>query len=201
MEAAHRRVAADLADQISAGLWAPGDQLPSRASLARHYGVHEQTVRLAMVLLRSRGLIEGEQRSRLRVTHPPVMRTLIHPDADWPHQTETTDRSPCRATDELADRLGVQPGVTLQHQAVECMDPGGRSAMLVSSWWRGRRRPHSRYVVELGVVALDADQAHALGLTVDTPAYRLARTRLDVDGRAVETADLILPMDRWTIRL
>ncbi|MFJ3950356.1 GntR family transcriptional regulator [Streptomyces libani] len=201
MEAAHRRVAADLAAQISAGLWVPGDQLPSRASLARHYGVHEQTVRLAMILLRSRGLVEGEQRNRLRVAHPPVMRTLIRPDADWPHQTETADSSPCRATDELADRLGVQPGITLQHEVIECMDPGGRSAMLVSSWWRGRRKAHSSYVAELGVIALDADQAHALGLIVDTPAYRLVRTRLDTVGRATETADLILPMDRWTIRL
>ncbi|MGA4875784.1 hypothetical protein [Streptomyces lydicamycinicus] len=129
------------------------------------------------------------------------MRTLIRSDADWPHQTETTDSSPCRATDELADRLGVQAGVTLQHETVECMDPGGRSAMLVSRWWRGRRKAHSSYVAELGVIALDADQAHALGLIVDTPAYRLVRTRLDAAGRAVETADLILPMDRWTIRL
>lgn len=201
MEAAHRRVAADLAQQIAAGLWAPGDQLPSRASVARHYGVHEQTVRLAMTLLRSRGLIEGEQRTRLRVAHPPVMRTLIRPDADWPHQTETTESSPCRATDQLAERLGVQLDITLQHQVTECMDPGGRSAMLVSSWWRGRRQPHHSYVVELGVIALDADQAHALGLTIDTPAYWLVRTRLNAAGRAVETADLILPMDRWTIRL
>jgi GntR family transcriptional regulator len=201
MEAAHRRVAADLATQIAAGLWVPGDQLPSRASLAREYGVHEQTIRLAMTLLRKRGLIEGEQRSRLLVAHPPVMRALIRPDIDWPHQTEITDSRPCRATDELAERLGVAPGGTLQMQAVECMDPGGRSAMLVTSWWPGRRRPHSGYVVELDVVALAADQAHALGLTVDTVAYRLLRTRVDAVGRAVETADLILPMDRWTIRL
>lgn len=201
MEAAHRRVAADLAQQITAGLWLPGDQLPSRASLARHYGVHEQTVRLAMILLRSRGLIEGEQRSRLRVAHPPVMRALIRPDADWPHHTETTDSSPCRATDELAERLGVEPGAALQRQTVECLDPGGRSAMLVTSWWAGRRRPHCDHVVEVDVITLNADQAHALGLTVDTAAYRLLRTRIDADGRAVETADLILPMDRWTIRL
>ncbi|WAT94845.1 hypothetical protein [Streptomyces nigrescens] len=129
------------------------------------------------------------------------MRTLIRPDADWPYQTETIDSSPCRATDELAARLGVRSGVTLRRETIECMDPGGRSAMLVSSWWRGRRLPHSSYVVELGVVALDASQAHALGLIVDTPAYRLVRTRLDAAGRATETADLMLPMDRWTIRL
>lgn len=73
--------------------------------------------------------------------------------------------------------------------------------MLVSSWWRGPRRPHASYAAELGVVALDVGQAHALGLLVDTLAYRVVRTRFDRHGRPLETADLILPMDRWLIRL
>lgn len=200
-EAAHRRVATDLADQITAGLWTPGDQLPSRASLARHYGVHEQTVRLAMALLRSRGLIEGERRSRLYVAHPPVMRALISPDRDWPYHSEVTSSGSWRAGDQLAERLSVQPGTALQHEVRECLDPGGRPALLVCTWWRGRRRPHVSYVAEVDVVQLDESQAHALGLTVDAAAYRLVRTRLDAAGRPVETADLILPMDRWTIRL
>ena len=201
MEAAHRRVAADIADEISAGLWTPGDQLPSRAALARHYGVHEQTVRLAMVLLRSRGLIEGEQRNRLRVAHPPVMRALIAPDRDWPYQSELIASGTWRAGEQLAERLNVEPGTALQHEVRECLDPGGRSAFLVCTWWQGRRRSHSTYVAEVEVMQLDEDQAHALGLTVDTAAYRIVRTRIDDAGRPVETADLILPMDRWTIRL
>ncbi|MEV7466078.1 GntR family transcriptional regulator [Streptomyces kronopolitis] len=201
MEAAHRRVARDLADQIAAGLWAPGDQLPSRASLARHYGVHEQTVRLAMALLRSRGLIEGEQRNRLYVAHPPVMRTLIAPDRDWPHQTEQIAGGTWKAGEQLAARLDVPLGTTLHHEALECLDPGGRSALIACTWWRGKRRPHASYAAEIEVMQLDEPQAHALGLTVDTLAYRVMRTRLDAAGQPTETADLILPMDRWTIRL
>lgn len=201
MEAAHRRVAADLADQISAGLWAPGDQLPSRASLARHYGVHEQTVRLAMLLLRKRGLVEGEQRARLYVAHPPVMRALIAPDRDWPYQVELMASGSWKAGEQLAERLDVPAGAALQHEVLECLDPGGRSALIVCTWWRGKRRQHSRYVAEVEVMQLNEAQAHALGLTVDATAYRLVRTRLDNAGRPTETADLILPMDRWTIRL
>ena len=201
MEAAHRRVAADLADQIAAGLWAPGDQLPSRAALARHYGVHEQTVRLAMALLRSRGLVEGEQRARLYVAHPPVMRALIRPDADWPYQAERIASGTWTAGEQLAARLSVPVGATLNHEVFECLDPGGRSALIACTWWRGRRRPHAGYVAEVEVMPLDEVQAHALGLTVDSLAYRLVRTRLDEAGRPCETADLILPMDRWTIRL
>lgn len=63
------------------------------------------------------------------------------------------------------------------------------------------RRPHASYVVELGLVPLSADQAHALGLLVDTVAYRLARTRFDDAGDPLETSDLILPVDRWLVRV
>ncbi|MFF0622794.1 GntR family transcriptional regulator [Streptomyces sp. NPDC004296] len=132
-EARHRRIADDLTRRIRAGHWSAGEQPPSRADLAAHYHVHEQTIRLAVVLLRKRGIVEGEQRKRLYVAHPPAMRALTDPDADWPYGSEVTDTRPRRATVELAERLGVPVGATLQYEAVECMDPGGRSAMLVSA--------------------------------------------------------------------
>jgi GntR family transcriptional regulator len=199
--ARHRRIAADIRRRIAAGEWRPGQDLPSRAELAAELGVHPQTVRLAYVLLRRAGVLEGEERRAVYVAHPPAMRTLTDADADWPWSSETTDTRPRAATVELAERLGVHEGASLKHETVECLDPGGRSAMLISSWWRGQRRPHASYAAELGVVSLAEEQAHALGLLVDTLAYRVVRTRFDVQGRPLETADLILPMDRWLIRL
>ncbi|KOX32765.1 hypothetical protein ADL07_11325 [Streptomyces sp. NRRL F-4707] len=129
------------------------------------------------------------------------MRTLTDADAEWPFSSETTDTSPRSATEELAARLGVDVGAPLRHETVERLDPGGRSAMLVSSWWRGQRRRHASFVAEVGCVELAEGQAHALGLLVDTLAFRVVRTRFDHGGRPLETADLILPMDRWLIRL
>jgi GntR family transcriptional regulator len=199
--ARHRRIAAEIQRRIAAGEWRPGQDLPSRAELAAELGVHEQTVRLAYVLLRRAGVLEGEQRRAVYVAHPPAMRTLTDADAEWPFSSETTDTRPRAATVELAERLGVDEGVMLRHEVVECLDPGGRSAMLVSSWWRGQRRPHASFTAELGSVALTEEQAHALGLLVDTVAFRVVRTRLDHERRPLETADLILPMDRWLIRL
>jgi GntR family transcriptional regulator len=200
-DALHRRIADDIRRRITAGEWRPGQALPSRAELAAAYHVHEQTMRLAYALLRRTGILEGEERKRVTVAHPPAVRTLTDVDAAWPYSCETTDTRPQSATDELAARLGVPVGAMLQHESVECMDPGGRSAMLVSSWWRGRRQAHESVVAELDVVPLGANQAHALGLLVDTLTFRVVRTRLDVHGTPVETADLILPMDRWRIRL
>lgn len=200
-EARHRQIAADIRRRIDAGEWHPGDPLPSRREMAAEYEVHPQTLRLARVLLRRAGVLEGEERKAVYVAHPPAMRTLTDADAEWPFSSETTDTSPRPATEELAERLGVRVGAVLRHEMVECLDPGGRSAMLIASWWRGQRRPHVSYTAELGVVALGVEQAHALGLLVDTPAFRVVRTRFDVQGRPLETADLILPMDRWLIRL
>jgi GntR family transcriptional regulator len=200
-EARHRRIAADIRRRIAAGEWRPGQDLPSRVALAAELDVHPQTVRLAYALLRRTGVLEGEERRAVYVAHPPAVRTLTDADAEWPFSSETTDTRPRSATVELASRLGVEPGVVLQQETVECLDPGGRSAMLVSSWWRGRRRGHVSFTAEVGAVSLGVEQAHALGLLVDTLAFRVVRTRFDHDGRPLETADLVLPMDRWLIRL
>lgn len=199
--AVYRRLAADLRRRIDADEWRPGEQLPSRADLAALYGVHEQSVRLAVTFLRRQGVIEGEQRRRLYVAYPPAVRTLIDADAPWPHGSETIERGRMPADAELAGRLGCDPGTLLNHETQECWDPGGRSAVLITTWWRGRRRRHASCVAELGTAQLREDQARALGLTVDTVAYRVVRTRLDAAGVPLETADLILPIDRWLVRL
>ncbi|WP_394436328.1 GntR family transcriptional regulator [Streptomyces sp. SGAir0957] len=199
--ARYRRIADDIHARITRGDWAVGADLPSRRELAGEYGVNEQTMRLAYDLLRRAGVLEGEERRRVFVAHPAAVRTLTDVDAAWPYSSETTDTRPRPATEELAERLGVPVRAQLQHETVECLDPGGRSAMLVSTWWRGRRRPHVRFLAELDTVCLTEEQAHALGLLVDAMAYHVARTRLDEHGAPVETADLILPMDRWRIRL
>ncbi|WP_405673328.1 GntR family transcriptional regulator [Streptomyces sp. NBC_01530] len=200
-QARFRRIAADIRRRIEVGEWSVGEDLPSRRDMAAEYGIHPQTMRLAHKLLRQQGILEGEERKRVYVAHPPAMRTLTDADAEWPYSSETTDTRPRPATVELAERLGVDVGTSLKHEAIECLDPGGRSAMLVSSWWRGQRRRHVSYSAELGCMELPAEQAHALGLLVDTPAFRVVRTRFDPHGRPLETADLILPMDRWLIRL
>jgi GntR family transcriptional regulator len=200
-DARYRRIADDIRARIEAGEWAPGDALPSRKAMAVEYRVHEQTLRLAYVLLRQTGILEGERRRGVYVAHPPAMRTLTDPDAPWPYGAETTDTMPCRATKDLAERLDVPVGASLHREVVECMDPGGRSAMLVTSWWRGQRRPHATFVVEVGVRPITEDEARSLGMLADAAAYRLVRTRVDSAGRPVETADLVLPMDRWLIRL
>ncbi|MEU4738738.1 MULTISPECIES: GntR family transcriptional regulator [Streptomyces] len=200
-DAAFRRIAADIRRRIEAGEWQVGDALPSRTRLAAEYRVHPETMRLAYALLRRSGTLEGERRRAVYVAHPPAMRVLTNPDAAWPHGQEITDSRSCRASPGLAARLSIEPGTRLRCERVECFDPGGRSAMVITTWWRGRRRRHVRAVAELGTTQVTDEDAAALGLTVDTPAFLLMRTRLDDHGTPTETADLVLPMDRWLVRI
>lgn len=200
--ARHRRIAADIERRIRHGEWAPGERLPSRAELGREYEVHEQTIRLAMVLLQKRGVVESQgERRRLEVAHTPAVRTFTLADADapWPYLADTLPRGRRAATDELALRLDINPGVQLNCEAEERADAAGRSSMVVTSWWRGRRRVHASFTATVDAVLVDRDQAAALRLPVDTVALRVVRTRLDDTGRPVETADLILPRDRWQV--
>ncbi len=59
--AAYHQVADDIRDQIRAGTLAPGDQLPTKRALAQRYQVSGQVIDMAMVVLRTEGLITGRQ--------------------------------------------------------------------------------------------------------------------------------------------
>lgn len=200
--AQHRRIAADIARRIAAGEWLPGVELPSRTDLGKRYGVHEQTIRLALIRLRERGIVESRgARLRMQVAHTPVVQTLTDPDAPWPHHVERTPRGRVAATDDLAERLDLNPGVLLQRETEERLDAFGRSSMHVTTWWRGRRRPHAAFMATVDAVLVNREQAAALRLPVDSVALRVVRTRLDADGVPTETSDMVLPRDRWQLRL
>ncbi|MEV3860042.1 GntR family transcriptional regulator [Streptomyces sp. NPDC050095] len=48
-------------------------------------------------------------------------------------------------------------------------------------------------------VQIDREQALLLGVAVGSRATLIERTHYDTDGRAVETADILVPADRWDI--
>jgi DNA-binding GntR family transcriptional regulator len=53
------RIAAELRDQIEAGVLGPGAQLPTITALADSHGVSINTVQKALGVLKAEGLIEG----------------------------------------------------------------------------------------------------------------------------------------------
>lgn len=199
--APYQRVAAEIRRRIASGEWPAGHQLPSQAELARILGVTLPSARRGMSILRRAGELEGSPRARLTVAHPPAVRTLLDPDADWPYPTGDGATGRSQATAELAARLQVPPRTRLSWELTECLDPDFRPSHLVTTWWATSRRAWVRSVSEVELHQLTAAEAGALGLISGVLALRVTRTRYGSDGRPVETADLILPADRWRIRL
>jgi hypothetical protein len=128
------------------------------------------------------------------------VHTLDDPDAPWPHGRGDVERSTVRADDDLARRLAVPARTRLLRERVELLDRNERPAMLVTSWRRtAAEQPHAGHRCVMYVGTLRRDDAGLLGLAAGIAVIVLERTRNDADGRPVETADLVLPADRWRV--
>ncbi|MEU5547850.1 UTRA domain-containing protein [Streptomyces sioyaensis] len=46
---------------------------------------------------------------------------------------------------------------------------------------------------------LDDETAHLLGMRPGAQALRIVRTHYDTTGRPVETADIVVPHERWEV--
>jgi GntR family transcriptional regulator len=73
----YRRIADDLREQILAGRLAPGHRMPSEHDLAQAYSTSRPTVRRAIAVLRSEGLITTGQGSGTFVRAKPNVRLCV----------------------------------------------------------------------------------------------------------------------------
>ncbi|MFE9003034.1 GntR family transcriptional regulator [Streptomyces sp. NPDC007875] len=200
--APYQRLAAHLRQLIETGEWPPGYRIPSHAQLQQQHGVGRGVVEYAVQQLRREGLIEGVRRGRPYVAYPPAVRTLVSPDVDWPaHRDAKHVESRPLAGGDLALRLGVAPGTRLSCLAVEMVDGSGVTVGLCTTWRRGRRRGHVSYRCEVSPHQATVAEAELTGLAAGAVAFLLQRVRYAADGRPVEACDLVLPADRWRLRV
>jgi GntR family transcriptional regulator len=73
---AFRQVAADLREKITSGRLVPGERLPSERDLVENYGVSRPTVRDAVNVLRSEGLVTSEHGRGVFVRPPASIHRL-----------------------------------------------------------------------------------------------------------------------------
>lgn len=73
---AYRQIADHLRQQIRTGTFAPGAQLPSERELVDEYGASRVTVRQAVALLRTEGLVEAQHGRGLFVRNRPRIERL-----------------------------------------------------------------------------------------------------------------------------
>lgn len=73
--ARYRQVANELRDAISAGVYAPGEVLPSQPSLARRYGLNQTSISRAVAILEAEGLVRTEHgRGSYAAGRPTIKR-------------------------------------------------------------------------------------------------------------------------------
>ncbi|MFC5751138.1 GntR family transcriptional regulator [Actinomadura rugatobispora] len=127
--AAFRQIADHLRTLIQRGTLQPGDRVPSEARLMEHYGVARMTVRQALQVLRSEGLVVAEHGRGVFVRERPRVRRLASDRFARGHRArgkatfiaeveesgskptvDTVEVTEEEADADVAERLGLQAG-------------------------------------------------------------------------------------------
>lgn len=67
-----KSISTTLTEEIAAGQYAPGDKLPTEASLSQRFGVNRHTVRHALGHMAETGLVHARRGAGVFVTHAPT---------------------------------------------------------------------------------------------------------------------------------
>jgi GntR family transcriptional regulator len=141
----YAQVADALREDIRAGRYGPGDQLPSERELRERFEVSGNTVRAAIVQLRAEGLVASHQGRGVfvREDQPPLRRldVDISQGAGFYDMLDrlgkkaatktTVSRGP--ATDEVAEWLAIEPGSEVVIRARVLRVEGGPPIGLATS--------------------------------------------------------------------
>ncbi|MER5482346.1 GntR family transcriptional regulator [Streptomyces sp. NPDC002812] len=213
-------IAEDLRNQISTGHLKAGERLPSEAQLAASYTVSTPTLRSALALLQSEGLIEKVHGSGNFVRHPlrriryvgggDTPSALTHPE----EAVQTTVRATnLRAHGALTALLKVAPRSPLTEFL--CLSQEGRTPHSLARIYVPRdlapadihkgllaaclaeRRPPLATVRETVSTRLPTpDEVTTLRISATSAVLSITRVAMDTTGRVVEAALLVLPGDR-----
>jgi GntR family transcriptional regulator len=201
-EATYRRVAAALRRRIDSGALAPGDVLPSRRQISAQYRVSLAAAQRALEVLREAGLVEGSQRHRVTVAHPPAVRVLTDATAPWPHGVGERRIERSVVYGDLAALLDVGSGTRVQCEQVELLDPDGRTShLLVRHARRLRPAPGRHMVADTSARTAGPGEAGMLGVAIGSVLLVVRVVRYARDGRPAVVEELLLPADRWRVRL
>jgi GntR family transcriptional regulator len=143
----YAQVADALREDIRAGRYEPGAQLPSERELRERFGVSSNTIRAGIVQLRAEGLVASHQGRGVFVLEPapPLRRlgddisnadgfyTMLKRSGRRPATVTTVTRGP--ANDEVASALSIPAGseVVIRHRVMRA--EGGPPLCLATSYF------------------------------------------------------------------
>lgn len=208
-------LAAALRARVVAGEWPPGSALPAEQTLAAEHGVALGTLRRALELLASQGLIERIHGRgtfvRAGLTGGTMMRFFRFGEGTGEvPASRIVSRQLLLAPAEVARRLGLAPGDTaLRVQRVRSLS--GQPCVYEEIWlplalfaglaegdtaaWGDLLYPMfaercgvhvARAVDEIAFGVLTMAQARHLALSAGHPCARVTRSAYDLAGRCVE---------------
>lgn len=167
----------------------------------------------------------ADERHTLRRTRRAGVGGHTVAPAGFPGTWDADSEAKVPAPAGIALRLGVAEGAPCVRTLYEFLLPH-RPALLMTSWepmsitggtlivlpeggpFAGAGVPVRMDAIKIKVVRvrelpravqIDREQAHLLGLPAGSRATLIERTHYDTSGRAVETADLLVPANQWEI--
>lgn len=219
-----------LAARISAGEWAPGQQIPTETDLCDEYGVSRVTVRQALARLVHRGILERE-RGRgtfVRDPHLTVNARSVHSFSNELHAlglkagSRLLTYDHVQAAEAVASDLECEPGTDLVRvfrvrtadnqpialqtslllaELVPDLEPHLANDM---SLYRTLREYYGIAPVEarevLRVTSLSGESARLLDARDGSAAFDIVRVAYD-GRRAYERTSSLIRGDRYEIRL
>jgi DNA-binding GntR family transcriptional regulator len=223
-EPAYAQLVRILLGQIAAGVFRPGDRLPSEAQLCERYGVSPMTVRRVINILTDQGVVVAEQ-GRGTFVKPLELGTATF-DLDSLQQLFRKGRSTVKflearvtlATERTADKLAIKTGdrtiyirrlifqdetPMLLHREHVIYDPARPlvEAEMEVTALRGLFSEGGGSDLKWGDLTVEAtvlteEEATLLGSDIGAPAFRLEHIFYDFDDRPVSWGWFICSGDR-----
>ena len=211
----YRDVADSLRTDIESGAYGDGGLLPSEAAIGARFEVSRVTVRKALEVLRSEGLVESRQGLGWMVAGEPIPQSLDAlvsierqlADGGRTSRREITDFGFVDAPDRAAGLLGhrvlevgrinLVDGTPFARVVVWCRDDLGadlsRADVARSSFLDLLPQRAGRAVQTIGAEAMGPDDAERLDVPVGSPALVVRRTTFGEDGRAMLVSEHRFP--------
>lgn len=151
MTLGYKELARELREQIAQGRPEPGETLPRQADLAQEYGVNVKTVRAAVALLESEGLVTPVRRRGTVVRERPQVRRLgaeRYSKSKWKYGTVAF------AADREASELPWSPSDQTQTVELTTPPPEVADALQVST--------DARVYMRSRIIRLEGKPTHSL---------------------------------------
>ena len=208
--------------KISSGELGSGQVLPSEAVLSRYYDASRITIRKALEVLRTEGLVESRQGFGWIVMSQPLRQNLAGfttienqlADSGVKPTRKVLDARLCLPNAEIAAILGDREMLCVRRINLADDQPFARvTVWLPSLYAKGfslreyeessfyelltsrhvLKLPLNKAVQTISAIAISEADAKLLGVPTGSPALRCMRTTFDLSGQAILYSEYVFP--------